>query len=139
MLINHHNIIIFQPVFIFDDQLIDIPDAIVKINNELFLIETKAAKTAKKRYIIDLIYQANVINKILKINKIKSINKFFLCLIKDCPNKKMNVSFMLEEIFLQKLSTSEIHDYSLTISDSTKRSKRREQLFNNFKSVNNDF
>lgn len=139
LLINHHNIIIFQPVFIFDDQLIDIPDAIVKINNELFLIETKAAKTPKKRYIIDLIYQANVINKILKINKIKSIDKFFLCLIKDCPNKKMNVSFMLEEIFLQKLSTSEIHDYSLTISDSTKRSKRREQIFNNFKSVNNDF
>lgn len=139
LLINHHNIIIFQAVFIFDDQLIDIPDAIVKINNELFLIETKAAKTTKKRYIIDLIYQANVINKILKINKIKSIDKFFLCLIKDCPNKKMNVSFMLEEIFLQKLSASEIHDYSLTISDSKKRSKRREQLFNNFKSVNNDF
>lgn len=138
LLINYSNLIVFQPVFIFDEQIIDIPDAIVKINNELILIETKAAKIAKKRYIIDLIYQANVINKILKENEIKPIAKFFLCLIKDCPNKKMNVSFTLEEIFLNKLIDSKESDYSLT-NNLTKKNKKKKQLFNNFVNVNKNF
>ena len=133
-MINYSNLIIFQPVFIFNEQIIDIPDAIVKINNKLILIETKAAKIPKKRYIIDLIYQANVINKILKENEIEPIAKFFLCLIKDCPNKKMDVSFMLEEIFLNKLIDSKASDYFLTNNLTKKK-----QLFNNFVNVNKNF
>ena len=139
LLVNHSNIIVFQPVFIFDGQLIDIPDAIIKINDQLFLIETKAAKTPKKRYIIDLIYQKNVVNAVLKANRMKQVEKFFLCLIKDCPNEKMNVSFVLEEIFLKKLDNLKINDYYLTIQDVAKKNKRKQHLFNNFVNTNNDF
>ena len=139
LLIRYSNLIIFQPVFIFGKQLIDIPDAIVKINNQLFLIETKAAKAPKKRYIIDLIYQANVVNATLKTNKMKQITKFFLCLIKDCSNKKMNVSFVLEEIFLKKLDDSKINDCYLTVQDAMKKNKRKHHLFNNFVNANNNF
>ena len=139
LLINYPNFIIFQPVFIFDDQLIDIPDAVVKINNELILIETKAAKKIKKRYIIDLIYQTNIVNKTLKVKGITTIKKFFLCLIKDCPNKKMKISFKLEEIFLKKLDDLSTSNYSLTINESTKKNKWKKQLFNNFVNVNENF
>lgn len=139
LLIAHLNIIIFQPVFIFNKQLIDIPDAIVKINNEMFLIETKAAKTTKKRYIIDLIYQANVVNKTIKAWGMKSIAGFFLCLIKDCPNKKMDVSFILEEIFLKKLDNLETDSCSLTKQGLMKHKKSKQQLFNNFANVNRNF
>ena len=139
LLVNYSNLIVFQPVFIFDRQLIDIPDAIIKINDQLFLIETKAAKTPKKRYIIDLIYQKNVVNAVLKTRGMKQVEKFFLCLIKDCLNEKMNVSFILEEIFLKKLDDLKINDYYLTIQDTTKKNKRKQHLFNNFVNINNDF
>lgn len=139
LLVNYSNLIVFQPVFIFDGQLIDIPDAIVKINDQLFLIETKAAKTPKKRYIVDLIYQKNVVNAVLKTKGMKLVEKFFLCLIKDCPNEKMNVSFILEEIFLKKLDDLKINDCYLTIQDTTKQNKRKQHLFNNFVNINNDF
>lgn len=96
LLKKNQNIILFQPVFIAKNKVIDLPDSIIKINDEIQLIETKASTCPKGFHTMDLIYQANVINFILEQHKLKPISKFFLCLIdKDCKSQKKDVAFIL--------------------------------------------
>ncbi|MGL5591570.1 MAG: DUF2779 domain-containing protein [Mycoplasmoidaceae bacterium] len=61
-LLANEEIIIFQPVFIFND-LITKPDALVKSGNKIEIIETKCTTTSKLVHLLDLLFQKKVIEE----------------------------------------------------------------------------
>lgn len=83
-LFNNQNIILFQPTFIWKEKgLITKCDALVKINNDIFIIETKGTSSTKIIHVFDLFYQHKVVEN--SINEINDNNTFIynyrLCII----------------------------------------------------------
>lgn len=101
---NNEFIIIFQPAFIDNNlQTVTKCDALVKINNDIFIIETKATSTAKFHHILDLFFQKQVIDKTL-FNQYNVMYR--LCLIKYEKQKKKSVSFIISDTINLKKSVS---------------------------------
>ncbi len=101
-LIFHNSyLILFQPAFI-DAGLNTVTkcDALVKINNDIFIIETKATSTAKFHHILDLFFQKKVVEKTLSQFNIS----YRLCLIKYEKQIKKHVSFIISETINLKKS-----------------------------------
>lgn len=85
-ILENQKIILFQPVFIYKN-LITKPDAIIKDENEIILIETKSTTTAKRHHLLDVFFQYNV------LSRIDYLQDFYfnleLCLVKyDYANKR---------------------------------------------------
>ncbi|MGL4950356.1 MAG: DUF2779 domain-containing protein [Mycoplasma sp.] len=82
-LLQNENIIIFQSTFIHDD-CITRPDAIVKIGNEISIIETKGTTTAKRKLFLDIFFQYKLLSKLEYLKPFKLIPKF--CIVKYTSN-----------------------------------------------------
>lgn len=79
LLTNNDNIIIFQSVFITkNNKAITKPDAIVKRNGKVYIIETKGTTSTKFVHILDLFYQVNVIEDSMDI----VLENYYLCIVK---------------------------------------------------------
>lgn len=96
------NIVLFQSVFIYTDKkdntqkAIAKPDAIVKVDNKLILIETKGTTSTKLYHLMDIYYQKNIINESLKILENEpQINEYKLCIVKYEKCAVHEVSFVL--------------------------------------------
>lgn len=96
-IINKQNIILFQPTFIAKQIAIAKPDAFIILNGEYILIETKATTKTKANHFLDIFYQDNVINFVLKQNKLSEIKKYITCIAAIIKNKKNEISFILNE------------------------------------------
>lgn len=93
---NYDEIILFQPVFI-KGNMITKCDAIVKKDNIINLIETKATSSTKLHHYLDILYQKNVIED-HPYNKQYTF-KYFLCIVKFEKQLKDNVSFEITPYF----------------------------------------
>ena len=92
---NKH-LILFQPVFIDTKRkILTKCDALVKYENELYLIETKATSTAKFHHILDLFFQKQVLEENLS-PQTYDIN-YQLCLIKYEYLDAYKVSFIISD------------------------------------------
>ena len=80
LLSSNKDIIIFQPVFIFKN-LITKPDALVKRDNEIKIIETKGTTTSKIVHYLDLFFQMNVIENQDYLTEMNCVYEYELCLI----------------------------------------------------------
>lgn len=100
---NNLYLIVFQPAFI-DQNLNTVTkcDALIKINKDIFIVETKATSTAKYHHILDLFFQKKVIEKTLNQYNIM----YRLCLIKYEYQTKKNVSFIISETINLKKSVT---------------------------------
>ncbi len=96
-------LILFQPAFI-DKSLNTVTkcDALIKIDNDIFIVETKATSTAKYHHILDLLFQKKVVEKTLNKYNIA----YRLCLIKYEYQTQKNVSFIISETINLKKSVS---------------------------------
>ncbi len=98
----NNNVILFQSVFIYTDpkdktqKAIAKPDAIVKNDGKLVLIETKGTTSTKFIHLLDIYYQKNIINEALKIleNEPK-IDQYKLCIVKYEKCLVHDVTFVL--------------------------------------------
>lgn len=99
----NENIIIFQPAFIHNKlNIVTKCDALVKINKDIFIIETKATSTAKFHHLLDLFYQKQILENVLdKYNLM-----YRLCLIKYEYQNKKHVSFIISDTINLKKSVS---------------------------------
>ncbi len=101
LLTQNDNVILFQSVFIYIDKTnvkkaIAKPDAIVKTNNKLIIIETKGTTSTRLYHLMDVYYQKNVINASLQYLKSDlELTDYKLCIVKyeKCPVHE--VSFVL--------------------------------------------
>lgn len=102
---NNDNIILFQPVFIDSEkQILTKCDAIVKYQNEIYLIETKATSTAKFNHILDLFFQKKIIEKNLPVDKYD--HNYQLCLIRYEYLNANQVSFIISDTINLKKAVS---------------------------------
>lgn len=93
---NNDNVILFQPVFIDEQKkILTKCDAVVKYQNEIYLIETKATSTAKFVHILDLFFQKKIIETILPTSKYD--HNYQLCLIRYEYLKANEVSFIISD------------------------------------------
>jgi hypothetical protein len=90
------NFVLFQPTFIYRNQAITKPDALVKENGKYTIIEVKGTTKPKSKHLVDLIYQHHVINEVLKEFN-QSIANYLLCVVKYAKETKGNVDFTLTE------------------------------------------
>ena len=117
-ILEYEDIVLFQPVFIFNE-LITKPDAFVKYDNNILIIETKGTSTAKKHHFLDLLYQKNVIESQKYLIDLNCIYDYFLCLVKYEKLNKNEISFVItpyinysKSISFNKIITSSIYsDY----------------------------
>jgi hypothetical protein len=91
----HKQAIMFQPVFIYNDIAIAKPDALIKDGDQLIIIETKCTPKCKPLHLIDITYQYQLINAVLKNNNHKPINHAFFCLVKYALLLKNQIGFTL--------------------------------------------
>jgi hypothetical protein len=56
------NVILFQCTFIYKEMAIAKPDGFVKYQGKYYLYETKGTSSEKMSHLVDVIYQANVVN-----------------------------------------------------------------------------
>ena len=102
----HENkyIIIFQPAFINHKLKIATKcDSLVKIDNDIFIIETKGTSTAKYHHILDLMFQKKVIEYVL--NDDYSLS-YKLCLVKYEKLMKKKISYIISDTINLKKSVS---------------------------------
>ncbi|MGL5245958.1 MAG: DUF2779 domain-containing protein [Mycoplasmoidaceae bacterium] len=94
LLCSNEKIIIFQPVFIFNN-LITKPDTLVKIGNKIEIIETKCTTTSKLVHLLDLLFQKKVIEK---QDFLKNYSfDYKLCLVSYNKMNKGEVGFIIAE------------------------------------------
>ncbi len=108
-LISNNYLILFQPAFIDPNlQAVTKCDALVKIDNDIFIIETKATSSAKYHHILDLLFQKKVVEYSLKNYCVV----YRLCLIAYEKLYKGHVSFIISStINLKKsINTSKCKD-----------------------------
>lgn len=92
LLCSNENIIIFQPVFIFEN-LITKPDALIKKCKKIKIIETKGTTTSKLNHLLDLLFQKKVIEKqdFLK----NYLFEYNLCLVSYNKMNKNKIGFVI--------------------------------------------
>ena len=97
--------IIFQPAFINHELKIATKcDSLVKIDNDIFIIETKGTSTAKYHHILDLMFQKKVIEYVL--NDDYSLS-FKLCLVEyKTIMKNEKISYIISDTINLKKSVS---------------------------------
>ncbi len=104
LLSEKENIILFQPAFIdsktyYENDNCTIAtkcDAIVKVGNCLYLIETKGTSSSKLHHILDLLFQKKVIEASLNINNFKFEINYNLCLVAyERLTKQQKISFVV--------------------------------------------
>ncbi len=96
LLLENENIILFQAVFI-SENLITKPDAIVKIGDQIILIETKGTTTARRHHALDMYFQAKVLRSIAYLDDFDL--DFKLCLVKYCYANKYELPLILTSYF----------------------------------------
>ncbi len=89
----NNNCILFQPVFIFNG-VINKPDAIIKKDHEIILIEVKGTTNPKLYHLFDLYFQTQIINAVLDELDL-TISKHYLCLVKYELKNFKELSFVL--------------------------------------------
>lgn len=90
------HLILFQPVFIDEKlKILTKCDALVKYENEIYLIETKATSSAKFHHILDLYFQKYILETNYD-NRKYDIN-YQLCLIKYEYLQQNEVSFIISD------------------------------------------
>jgi hypothetical protein len=87
------NIIMFQPTFIYKDKAIARPDGFVKHGNMLTLIETKGTTSVKVVHLVDMTYQAIVVNETIEKLFNKKIDQFLLCIVDYRLGDKNEIGF----------------------------------------------
>jgi hypothetical protein len=95
LLQQNEDIILFQPTFIYKNKAIAKPDAFIKYKDEYILIETKGTTKTKAAHLVDIQYQATIVNETLSSLFNSKIKKFFLCLVEYKMDKKNNIGFVL--------------------------------------------
>jgi hypothetical protein len=90
-------IILFQPTFIYANKAIAKPDALIKDGNQYTLIEVKSSSRVKHIHLLDIIYQYNIVNKILQHELNSTISNCAMCLSKYCQCNKFDIKFILTE------------------------------------------
>ncbi|MEG1353546.1 MAG: DUF2779 domain-containing protein [Malacoplasma sp.] len=93
-ILNNKDIILFQPVFIYKCQITK-PDALIKIDNDIYIIETKGTSTTKIVHFLDLLFQKRTIEKQDYVSKYHFYYK--LCIIGYCKLNKNQVSFSITD------------------------------------------
>ncbi|MGL4768902.1 MAG: DUF2779 domain-containing protein [Mycoplasmoidaceae bacterium] len=79
----YEKLILFQAVFISNINNVDIitrPDAIVIEKNQLHLYETKATSSTKKHHLLDVYFQAKLIESIKELKRKFTFN-YYLCIV----------------------------------------------------------
>ncbi|MGL4617233.1 MAG: DUF2779 domain-containing protein [Mycoplasmoidaceae bacterium] len=94
LLSNNEKIMLFQPVFIFND-LITKPDALVKDGNKIEIIETKCTTTSKLVHLLDLLFQKKVIEKQYFLKACSF--EYKLCLVSYNKMNRNEVDFIIAE------------------------------------------
>ncbi len=92
----NENIIIFQPVFI-RDKTITKPDAVVKQDGIINLVETKGTTTTKSHHFLDIFFQHNVLKNQPCFQNYDI--DYFLCIVRYCKLDKKDVSFVITPFF----------------------------------------
>lgn len=113
LLTENKDIIIFQPVFIYKN-LITKPDALIKKDNEIKIVETKGTTSAKAVHYLDLFFQMNVIENQNYLKDLNCIYDYELCLISYEYLNKNQIS----------LETTPYINLSKTVSTSTLSNKK---------------
>lgn len=93
---NHKNLIMFQPVFIKDNTITK-PDAFVKQDYDITIIETKGTSSCKRAHILDLYYQKQVIESQQYLIDGNYSFKYQLCLVKYEMLNKYDISFVVTD------------------------------------------
>lgn len=119
LLEQYESIIIFQPVFIYEN-MITKSDAVVKENNKLTVIETKGTTSAKFVHYLDLYFQMHVIENQGYLLKQNLLFDYELCLIEYKFLNKNEVS--LETTPYINLSKT------VTVSPRIKENRRKEEV-----------
>jgi hypothetical protein len=86
------NFILFQPVFISKNNAITRPDALIKEKGKYTIIEIKGTSKPKAKHLVDLIYQAHVVNDVLGEYRAR-IDEYLLCVIKYTKGSKNKLDF----------------------------------------------
>lgn len=90
------HVILFQPVFIDEKlKILTKCDALVKYENEIYLIETKATSSAKFHHILDLYFQKYILET--NYDNTKYDINYQLCLIKYEYLDQNEVSFIISD------------------------------------------
>lgn len=98
LLLNNNKIIIFQPVFIdYKRKIVTKCDALIKINNEIKVIETKGTTNLKKAHFLDIYYQKRLLDEIEYLNQNHFEISFSLCCVKYEKLNKNQVSFIISD------------------------------------------
>lgn len=108
LLEQNENIIIFQPVFI-NDKLITRCDALVKMKNDIEIIETKGTTTVKLHHFLDLFFQHEVLTQDDFIHF--NIN-YNLCLVDYISANKNECPFVITPYFNYSKSISKSKNYT---------------------------
>jgi hypothetical protein len=88
-----NNVIMFQPTFIYKNKAIARPDAFIKRGNMFILIETKGTTSVKIIHLIDMTYQAIVVNETIQKLFNKKIDQFILCIVDYRLGEKNEIGF----------------------------------------------
>lgn len=91
-LLENDNVILFQSVFIYKN-MVTKPDAVIKKDGELYVIETKGTTSSKFVHYLDLFFQMQVIEKQTYLKELDLIYNYALCLIKYCYILKNEINF----------------------------------------------
>jgi hypothetical protein len=97
LLTTKENIIMFQPTFIYKDKAMARPDGFVKHGNVFTLLETKGTTTVKAVHLVDMTYQAIVVNETIQKLFKKQIDIFKLCIVDYTKAKKGDVPLKFTE------------------------------------------
>lgn len=92
----NEKIILFQPVFIANN-MVTKPDAIIKNNEQIILIETKGTTTAKLYHALDIYFQSKVLRSLDYLQDYYF--EYKLCLVAYELAPKNDVSFILSDTF----------------------------------------
>ncbi len=92
----NENIIIFQPVFI-KDKMITKPDAVIKKDGIINLVETKGTTTTKSHHFLDIFFQHNVLKEQPCFENYDI--DYFLCIVHYCKLDRNDVSFVITPFF----------------------------------------
>jgi hypothetical protein len=90
---HNDNVVLFQPAFIYKNKAIAKLDALVKSNNNYTLIEVKGTSRSKKMHLLDVYYQTQVANYVLKNEFNNLISDVKLCLVSYETLPKNEISF----------------------------------------------
>ena len=134
LLLENENIIIFQSVFI-KDNLITRPDAIVKDNITITLIETKGTTVAKLYHALDIYFQGYILKNLPFLDDFDL--DYQLCLVAYEKAKKNEVSFNLTSYFNYSKSPTLDKNDKWSRLGMRKYVENTEQTFISFKSICN--